>query len=177
MCKHLPSLTRTSSSNYCIMYSILVEKQTLFAYIYVYVRIATHRQSYLLSTSYIFVMFRSPSGKEWTWKKTGKKIENFSNHMKNISVSGMFRICATRRLSPCFCLCFSFVCHMEMDGFLYLHHHNNISSRQSYCEANSHRHTLKKKTSNRNRKQGKVQKRHKKYTNKNVRQAKDVEEK
>lgn len=83
MCKHLPSLTRTSSSNYCIMYSILVEKQTLFAYIYVYVRIATHRQSYLLSTSYIFVMFRSPSGKGMNMKKDRKKNRKlFKSHEK-----------------------------------------------------------------------------------------------
>lgn len=45
MCKHLPSLTRTSSSNYCIMYSILVEKQTNTFCVHLRVRTYSHSQT------------------------------------------------------------------------------------------------------------------------------------
>lgn len=45
--------------------------------------VATHRQSYLLSTSYIFVMFRSPSSKGMNMKKDRKKNRKlFKSHEK-----------------------------------------------------------------------------------------------
>lgn len=54
----------------------------------------------------------------------------FKSH-ENISVSGTYTLV--------FAYIFFCVCHMKMDGFLYLHHHNNISLRQSYSERNPHK--------------------------------------